>query len=152
MVTALSAAAGKRAENVSDAATDDACRADHPTHAAVKLCRHGRDHIEIKIVPRIDRSRANEITHCRHDGIKRIEAQSVLRHAKVGGQLLDIQIVAGFESAESRDCLHLCAQIESSQLRAIKADVPCGDEVVRRARDIQVRRDRARRETGAVGT
>src|SRR5581483_3536526 len=118
---------------------------------AVKWRRQGRDHPEVKVVSGIDRSGALEIANGRHERIERIEAQSVLRHAKVRGELLDVEIVSGFESAESRDRLHLCTEIESSQRGAIETDTPRGNEVVRGARDIQVGRNHAGRELGAVG-
>ena len=61
---AARSAACERADDVTDGAdgvTDGTRRSDHGAHPAVQSRRHGRDHLEIEIVPRIDRSGANVV-------------------------------------------------------------------------------------------
>src|SRR5260370_42470583 len=111
-----------------------ACRA---CHAARRFRKRG-EHFEIEIVLRVHRAGTGEIPNGWKDREEVLGPEAVRRHVEIGGELLDVEILARLDARKRGDGRHFRAEIEAGKLRAENADRAVGDESVGGACDSEI--------------
>src|SRR3989442_10897839 len=123
---------------------------DRATESARDSARHGRDHFEVEVVLRIDRSGADEIAERGNHRFEVLRPQAVGGHVDVRGHHLDREVGAGLEVGERADRRHLRSENEARELGVGVAYVAGDDVPMGRAGDIEVNAERAGSEGRAL--
>src|SRR6185437_14782355 len=122
LATATASATGgfaKKAAKVRDWASGGAERA-----------RKRSDHFEIKVVLGVDRTSAGKISDCRNNGEEIFRLKTIGRHAEIGGELFNIQILAALDTRQRGNRTHFRPKIKARELSVEETDVPGSNQLV----------------------